>query len=60
MLGPDMLGFILDFVSQGKYPELLIPSLECDEEELSCLYMLKYHCLLGIGRACLMVLKLGS
>lgn len=32
MLGPDMLGFILDFVSQGKYPELLIPSLECDEE----------------------------
>lgn len=27
-----MLGLIPDFVSQGKYLELLIPSLECDKE----------------------------
>lgn len=32
MLGLDMLGLIPDFVSQCKYLELFIPSLECDKE----------------------------
>lgn len=32
MLGLDTLGLILDFVSQDKYLELLIPSLQFDEE----------------------------
>lgn len=32
MLGLDMLGLIPDFVSWDEYPELLIPSLQFDEE----------------------------
>lgn len=32
MLGLDTLGFIPDFVSWDKYPELLTASLQFDEE----------------------------
>lgn len=32
MLGQDTFGLILDFVSQDKYMEILIPSLRFGEE----------------------------
>lgn len=31
MLGGDVLGLILDFVSQDRFPGLLIPSLQLNE-----------------------------